>query len=566
MVLNLYAILFFISLIMIITLAVVGQKLNITQYILLFAAVMISILGDYVISVSDTLNMALMGQNMVYLAGVFTPMLVLFSTMKLCRIDIPKVLWITLVSLAGVVLFFVFTSQESDLFYVNLEMSSANGMTILIKERGPLHSLYMILLFGCVVLTLVVSFMAYFQKRKVSYKTVSYLLAAVLLTSIFYIIERVAGLDFELVPIAYILAEFIFLGLIRKISKYEITTSIAESLSGNTKQGYIVFNKKGQYIGSNKAAQIYFPMLEVQRIDSYLDEEKTPVLYEKFVKRMGASGNSDYEGLVEKDGRILKCTFKTIYHGSKKIKDGYVVEMRDETQQQTYLRLLDNFKNDLEKEVHEKTEHIHLMQQKMLLGMADMIENRDSNTGGHVKRTSEVVRIFTKELEKRAKEYNFSNEFLMNVAKAAPMHDLGKIGVDDSILRKPGRFTPEEFEEMKKHSEKGAEIVGKILEGVEDEEFVAVAKNVANYHHEKWNGEGYPTGKAGLDIPPEARIMALADVFDALVSKRCYKDKMDYDNAFRIIEESLGTHFDPELGEMFMHCRAKLEAYYNAEE
>lgn len=566
MVLNLYAILFFISLIMIITLAVVGQKLNITQYILLFAAVMISILGDYVISVSDTLNMALMGQNMVYLAGVFTPMLVLFSTMKLCRIDIPKALWITLVSLAGVVLFFVFTSQESDLFYVNLEMSSANGMTILIKERGPLHSLYMILLFGCVVLTLVVSFMAYFQKRKVSYKTVSYLLAAVLLTSISYIIERVAGLDFELVPIAYILAEFIFLGLIRKISKYEITTSIAESLSGNTKQGYIVFNKKGQYIGSNKAAQIYFPMLEVQRIDSYLDEEKTPVLYEKFVKRMGASGNSDYEGLVEKDGRILKCTFKTIYHGSKKIKDGYVVEMRDETQQQTYLRLLDNFKNDLEKEVHEKTEHIHLMQQKMLLGMADMIENRDSNTGGHVKRTSEVVRIFTKELEKRAKEYNFSNEFLMNVAKAAPMHDLGKIGVDDSILRKPGRFTPEEFEEMKKHSEKGAEIVGKILEGVEDEEFVAVAKNVANYHHEKWNGEGYPTGKAGLDIPPEARIMALADVFDALVSKRCYKDKMDYDNAFRIIEESLGTHFDPELGEMFMHCRAKLEAYYNAEE
>ena len=143
------------------------------------------------------------------------------------------------------------------------------------------------------------------------------------------------------------------------------------------------------------------------------------------------------------------------------------------------------------------------------------------------------------------------------------MHDLGKIAVDDRILRKPGRFTPEEYEEMKKHSEKGAEIVAQILEGVEDDDFVQIAKNTAHYHHEKWNGEGYPCGLSGLDIPPEARIMALADVFDALVSKRCYKEKMDYDNAFRIIEESLGSHFDPELGKMFLHCRVKLEAYYN---
>ena len=168
-----------------------------------------------------------------------------------------------------------------------------------------------------------------------------------------------------------------------------------------------------------------------------------------------------------------------------------------------------------------------------------------------------------KELEKCAKEYGFSQEFLENVIKAAPMHDLGKIAVDDRILRKPGRFTPEEYEEMKKHSEKGAEIVGQILDGVEDEEFVETAKNLAHYHHEKWNGEGYPCGLAGINIPPEGRIMALADVFDALVSKRCYKEKMDYDNAFRIIEESLGTHFDPELGKMFLRCRPKLEEYYN---
>ncbi len=560
---NIYAILLCISLIMIIAMTVIGQRQNITQYILLFAAIMISIFGDYTISIADTLNMAIAGQNMVYLGGVFTPILVLFSTMKICRMKIPKALWITLVSLAATVLGFVFNVKNSNLYYKHLEIGEANGMTILIKERGPMHSLYMILLIGCVLLTFGVGVISYFKKSNVPYRTISFLLVTTGFTCASYLCERIFHLDFALLPFAYILDELVFIRLIQKISRYEITESIAATLSENSKHGYIVFNKKGQYIGSNETAKLFFPVLKFQRIDGYLDEEKAPVLYEKFVKRMDSGGNADYEGMVEKDGRILKCALKTIYKGSKKKKDGFMVEIQDDTQQQTYLRLLDNYNADLEKEVRDKTEHINLMQQKIVLGMADMIENRDSNTGGHVKRTSAVVRIFTEELKKRSKEYDFSDEFLLNVAKAAPMHDLGKIAVDDRILRKPGRFTDEEFEEMKKHSEKGSEIVEQILEGVEDEDFVLIAKNIAHYHHEKWNGTGYPTGISGIEIPPEARIMALADVFDALVSKRCYKEKMNYDDAFRIIEESLGSHFDPELGKMFLHCRAKLEMYYN---
>ena len=157
-------------------------------------------------------------------------------------------------------------------------------------------------------------------------------------------------------------------------------------------------------------------------------------------------------------------------------------------------------------------------------------------------------------------------KFLQMVIKAAPMHDLGKIAVDDAILRKNGKFTDEEYEQMKRHSAEGAKIVRNILLGVEEQEFVDIAENIAHYHHEKWNGQGYPEGKSGIDIPVEARIMALADVFDALVSKRCYKEKMDYDKAFAIIEESLGSHFDPELGKMFLRCRPQLEEYYDGME
>lgn len=561
---NIYAILLCISIMMIIVLTNIGQRQNITHYILAFAAIMISNFGNYTISIADTLSMAVAGQKMVYLGGVFTPILVLFSTMKICRMKIPKALWITLVSLAVIVLGMVFNVKNSNLYYKSLEIGEANGMTILIKEYGPMHSLYMILLIGCVLLTFGVGISSYFKKSNVSYRTIGFLLLATGFTCVCYLWQRIFHVELELVPFAYIVDELIFIRLIQKISKYEITESIAATLSENSKYGYIVFNNSGQYIGSNETAKMFFPALKAQRVDGYLNEEKTPVLYEKIVKRMYYAENPEYEGVLEKDGRILKCTLRIIYKGSRDKKDGYMVEIQDDTQQQTYLRLLDNYNVDLKREVRAKTEHISLMQQKIVLGLADIIENRDNNTGGHVKRTSEVVSIFTEELQKRSKEYQFTDDFLLNVAKAAPMHDLGKIAVDDRILRKPGRFTDEEFEEMQNHPIKGAEIVASILEGVEDDEFVQIAKNVAKYHHEKWNGEGYPEGISGIDIPPEARIMALADVFDALVNRRHYKDEMDFDNAFGIIEESLGTHFDPELGKMFLRCRVKLEAYYNA--
>ncbi len=225
------------------------------------------------------------------------------------------------------------------------------------------------------------------------------------------------------------------------------------------------------------------------------------------------------------------------------------------------LELADLRKNLAEK-LEERTQHISHIQQMMVLGMAAMVESRDLSTGGHIKRTSMVVEIFSKRLLKQ--NGRFTNDFLDKVIRAAPMHDLGKIAVDDRVLRKQGKFTDEEYEEMKKHSAEGARIVRQILDGVEENDFVEIAVNVAHYHHEKWNGSGYPENLVKTDIPIEARIMALADVFDALVSKRCYKEAFAYDKAFRIIEESLGSHFDPELGKFFIECRNELEAFYNS--
>ncbi|MGN0959159.1 MAG: HD-GYP domain-containing protein, partial [Coriobacteriales bacterium] len=194
-----------------------------------------------------------------------------------------------------------------------------------------------------------------------------------------------------------------------------------------------------------------------------------------------------------------------------------------------------------------------------------IVENRDNDTGGHIRRTSDVVRVFTEHLLESGSLPELSAAASMRIIEAAPLHDFGKIAIPDSILNKPGKFTPEEYEAMKQHAEKGAVIVAQILQNSDDAQFKRTAVNIAHYHHERWDGSGYPNGLAGEQIPLEARIMALADVFDALVSKRVYKDMYSFDVAFGIIEGSSGSHFDPALCREFLQCRPQVEALYRAE-
>jgi response regulator RpfG family c-di-GMP phosphodiesterase len=191
-----------------------------------------------------------------------------------------------------------------------------------------------------------------------------------------------------------------------------------------------------------------------------------------------------------------------------------------------------------------------------------MVENRDSNTGAHVKRPSDVVRILVEDIQ--ANQYfPLSDELAKDIVRTAPMHDLGKVSIDSGILNKPARLTPEEFAIMKTHSTISGQMVMILLEGMEEEHLVETAYHVARYHHERWDGKGYPEGLVGEMIPLEARIMAVADVYDALVSKRVYKEPMSYEKAAQIMQEGMGTQFDPNMHLVFLSCRSRLEHYYS---
>lgn len=201
---------------------------------------------------------------------------------------------------------------------------------------------------------------------------------------------------------------------------------------------------------------------------------------------------------------------------------------------------------------------------EMVTGFATLVENKDGSTGGHIKRTSLYVKLLAEELRDRGFYSDIlTEEYVDNLCKAAPMHDIGKIAVPDVILQKPGKLTAEEFDTMKTHTVRGGEIIHETFGHLENEEYTQMAYQVARFHHEKWNGKGYPEGLKRKEIPLCARIMAIADVFDAVSMKRCYRDAMPLDKCFEIILEGSGQDFEPVLVEVFMDIRDKVEAVHN---
>lgn len=200
-------------------------------------------------------------------------------------------------------------------------------------------------------------------------------------------------------------------------------------------------------------------------------------------------------------------------------------------------------------------ERLSGMQSGMITFMAEIVENRDDNTGGHIRRTAAYVEQIAKELKRQGVYPEIlSDRYMRDMIVAAPLHDIGKIHIPDAVLNKPGRLSEEEFAVMKTHTTAGEELLKHAREELGESGYLNTAVEMAAYHHEWWNGRGYPYGISGEEIPLCARIMAVADVFDALTSKRCYKDAMPVEKAYAIIREESGTHFDPAVAEAFFAC------------
>jgi putative two-component system response regulator len=209
----------------------------------------------------------------------------------------------------------------------------------------------------------------------------------------------------------------------------------------------------------------------------------------------------------------------------------------------------------------ERSEQLERLKDGIVFTLADVVENRDKSTGGHVDRTSAYMRVLIEAMLARGL---YADEMrgwsLESIIASARLHDVGKIAISDSILNKPGPLTPEEFQIMKTHCAEGERIIDKATLRTGDAEFLRNAKMFAAHHHERWDGSGYPRGIKGTEIPLHGRIMAIIDVYDALLSERSYKKALTHDEAVRIINEGAGRHFDPFIVEVFNEVLDQMEA------
>jgi putative two-component system response regulator len=221
---------------------------------------------------------------------------------------------------------------------------------------------------------------------------------------------------------------------------------------------------------------------------------------------------------------------------------------------------LEKHNEHLEELVKEQVKEIYESQMATIFALAKLSESRDNDTGKHLERVQYICRLISTELSYNTKYKDIiTPDYIENIFYACPLHDIGKVGIKDDILLKPGKFTPEEFEYMKTHSVLGAETLEAVHKSYPNNTFINMGIDIARYHHERWDGSGYPDGLSGDNIPLCARIMSIADVYDAVRSKRCYKSSHSHEETSEIIIKESDNQFDPDIIESYKEIQEELK-------
>ena len=531
-------------------------------YTLTFVLIPLANMGYLMQSLAKSEGEALLALKIMYIGGCYLLMIIMFYVIELCHIRIKRYTGLVFVIIHSLIYASILCIGYLPLFYRDVTFTVKNGIVSIEKHYAPMHTVFYLIIIVefCISITALIYALRY--KKEASRWSIKLLLMTQTASIFAFFFERFAATGIEWLPAVYVMDQVVYLIIANRTMLYDVDGTVEESVEEQGLIGFASFDFDYNYLGCNEVARRFLPVLSELQVDEPLKSDGDEAKVLSWLKAFKADESNTIHNETEGE-YCYRFTVGYLCDGARRV--GYQIMMTDVTQEQKYLALLNNYNNDLKEEVEKKTEHIQMLQDSMVMGMATMVESRDNSTGGHIRRTSDVVKILMDEIMKD-NIWGLDKTFRRNMVKAAPMHDLGKIAVDDDILKKPGRFTAEEFEKMKAHAAEGARVVRKVLADIDDEELKILAENVAHYHHERWDGSGYPEGLSGEDIPLEARIMAVADVYDALVSKRCYKDSMSFEDAEKIIMDGMGKHFDKRLKEPFVRSLDRLEDYYREAE
>lgn len=317
----------------------------------------------------------------------------------------------------------------------------------------------------------------------------------------------------------------------------------------NIREGYYEVDLRGNFTFFNKSlckTLGYSPseLLGMNNRD-YMDKDTAKKVFTRF-NTVFISGTSvdDFEfNITTKDGRTLHIQSSVSLLFSPDAKPiGYSGIAKNITKRKL-----------TEKKLDENRKNLHSTWLATIMGLAKLAEHRDIDAGPHLERIGEFSKIITEELSRDKKYADLITPFYIdNIYHSAILHDIGKVGIPDAVIMKPGKLTDDEFEIIQEHAALGGDAIKEIRSRIKGESFLNLAEEIADFHHEKWNGTGYPNGLKGDRIPLSARIVALADVYDALTSEKIYKDSFSHSKAVEIIKADSGHHFDPDIVTVFI--------------
>lgn len=397
------------------------------------------------------------------------------------------------------------------------------------------------------ILYSVVAILAAYRRTESTYKRRSYifaLLSCAPALAFFPVKLLIENNSYDLGPLLMTIMTFCFIMLTMRFRIFDLATVAKDNILQAIAESIVVLDAEGEVAYVNDVALGTFSELSK---DTGKD----------FVANIIKSNDNGFTY----NGKDYEWKTNKLYNGKRF--EGITVCISDVTYLKNDNRELSTKVEDQTKKIREQSKKLSDTQQQVIISMAELIDGRGTG-GDHVRRTTAIIALIARTLQQRGFYSNvLTDDYIDALSKVAPLYDVGKIAVPDTILQKPGRFTNDEFKRMQAHTTEGGRIIRSTLRRLEDSKLIDMAYDLATYHHEKYGGNGYPTGLSGDAIPLGARIVAIADVFDELISERSYKAALPLAKAFDMIEAGKGSHFDPIIVDVFLSLRGRIEELIN---
>ena len=541
---------------------VIRQKGSYMQnlMLLMLISVLVNLVG-YLFELNSTdLNTALLSVKFAYLGKPYISLSLFFFAIAFCKVRLSNVIKYILITLHLLITALVLTCDMHTWYYTSITYMYSGGYSHLVLGHGVFYYVFIALMLIYFIVIAVIGIKKIHTTKDWLVKRQMFIciaMVAICLIAFMLFLSGITGGYDTTVPAYFICVQMLVLLMVH----YRLFNTLSfakDDATDRLPEGLIVFDNDNEISYMNHNAALVKSYVEDRYQRPFFDilteftRDNTHLIVEHGSLFIGE--RSDYHTANDADNSVYHIAGRPIIRKGRPY--GNVFLISDETDSFYYT-------HRMESEVSTKTHEIIEMQRSIIGSFAAMIEARDGITGLHIKNTSNFVKILTHAMQQSPKYKEImTNDYAQMITAAARLHDIGKISVPDYVLQKPGKLSDEEFEIMKKHPAEGARIIKETLGKLENDDYVQIAYDMAYYHHEKFAGGGYPCNLCGKDIPLPARIMAICDVYDALRSKRHYKDGFSVERAVSIIKESRGTHFDPDITDIFLQNIDNMEAVF----